>query len=72
MGQVITIGKGLGPEFDDLPRQVVGVAGNVPETGLGDSGIGVMYVPGSQVPEGLTALADSVIPIPWRLLRQRR
>jgi putative ABC transport system permease protein len=65
IGQVITIGKGLGPEFDDPPRQVVGVAGNVRETGLGDSDIGVMYLPGSQVPEGLTALANSVIPMSW-------
>jgi putative ABC transport system permease protein len=65
LGQVITIGKGLGPQFDDSPRQIVGIAGNVRETGLGDADLGVMYVPQSQVPEGITTLANSVIPLSW-------
>jgi putative ABC transport system permease protein len=39
--------------------------GNVRETGLGDTDVGVMYVPQSQVPEGLTQLANNVIPLSW-------
>jgi predicted permease len=65
IGQVIVIGKGLGPQFDDLPREIVGVVGNVRETGLEDANVGVMYVPQTQVPEGLTALANSIIPLSW-------
>lgn len=65
IGQVITIGKGLGPQFEDLPRQIVGVVGNVRETSLGDSDVGVMYVPQSQIPDGLTQLANSAIPLSW-------
>jgi len=65
LGQVITIGKGLGPQFLDDPREVVGIVGNVRETGLSDSDVGVMYIPQSQVPEGLTQLANSVIPLSW-------
>jgi hypothetical protein len=65
LGQVITIGKGLGPQFDDAPRQIVGIAGNVRETGLGDADVGVMYIPQSQVLEGITTLANSVIPLSW-------
>jgi len=65
IGQVITIGKGLGPQFNDEPRQVVGVVGDVRETGLSDTNVGVMYIPQSQVPEGLTQLANSVIPLSW-------
>jgi predicted permease len=65
IGQVIVIGKGLGPQFDDLPREIVGVVGNVRETGLADADVGVMYVPQTQVPEGLTALASGVIPLSW-------
>ncbi len=34
VGQVVTIGKGLGPQFDDPPRQVIGVVGTVRENGL--------------------------------------
>jgi predicted permease len=65
VGQVITIGKGLGPQFDDPPRQIVGIVGNVRETGIGDSDVGVMYIPQSQVPEGLTQLANNVLPTSW-------
>ena len=32
IGQVITIGQGLGPQFADPPRQIVGVVGTVKET----------------------------------------
>ncbi len=34
IGQRITIGKGLGPEFEEPARQIVGIVGNVRETGL--------------------------------------
>jgi putative ABC transport system permease protein len=67
IGQVIVIGKGLGPQFDDPPREIVGVAGNVRENNLGEADAGVMYVPQSQVPEGLTKLANSVIPLSWAI-----
>ena len=65
VGQMIVIGKGLGPQFEEPPRQVVGIVGNVRENGLGNAGVGVMYVPQSQITEGLTALANSVIPLSW-------
>jgi predicted permease len=67
IGQVITIGKGLGPQFDDPPRQIVGIVGNVRETGLNGQDVGVMYLPQSQVPQGVTALANSVIPLSWMI-----
>jgi len=65
IGQMIVIGKGLGPQFEEPPRQVVGIVGNVRENGLGNAGVGVMYVPQSQMTEGLTALANSVLPLSW-------
>ena len=65
IGQVIVIGKGLGPQFEDPPRQVVGIVGNVRENGLSNSGVGVMYVPQAQMPEGLTTLANNVLPLSW-------
>ena len=65
VGQMIVIGKGLGPQFEEPPRQIVGIVGNVRENGLGNAGVGVMYVPQSQMTEGLTALANSVIPLSW-------
>jgi hypothetical protein len=67
LGQVIVIGKGLGPQFDDQPREIVGVVGDVKENNLGEKDAGVMYVPQGQVPEGLTKLANSVIPLSWAI-----
>src|SRR5262249_15150990 len=32
-----------------------------------NEGVGVMYIPQSQMPEGLTALANSVIPLSWAI-----
>jgi putative ABC transport system permease protein len=65
LGQVIVIGKGLGPEFDDAPRQIVGIVRDVREVGIRQGIAPVMYVPQSQQPEGLTKLAASVLPLSW-------
>lgn len=71
MGQVIIIGKGLGPQFNDDPRQIVGIVGDVRETGLASKDpVGVMYIPQSQVPEPLTQLANSVLPLSWCIRSQ--
>jgi putative ABC transport system permease protein len=65
IGQVITIGQGLGPQFADPPRQVVGVVGTVKEAGVANGDVGVMYLPQSQVPQGLMELARQIIPLAW-------
>jgi putative ABC transport system permease protein len=65
LGQVITIGKGLGPEFEEPSRQVVGIVATVRETGLNRPDEPVMYVPISQVTDGLTALQNRVVPLTW-------
>ena len=65
LGRRILIGKGLGPEFEDPVRQIVGVVGDVREGGLGRPPAPVMYVPASQVPDGLMRLGNQVIPATW-------
>jgi predicted permease len=65
VGQAIIIGKGLGNQFDDPPRQVIGVVGDVHEGGLDLANVGVMYVPQSQVPEGLGKLLNGLVPMGW-------
>ena len=67
IGQVLTIGKGLGPAFEEQPREIIGIVGDVRETGLADKDVGVMYVPAGQQQQGLTALANSVIPLSWSI-----
>lgn len=65
LGQLMTIGKGLGPEFEEPARQIIGIVGNVRETGLKSADEPVMYIPQSQVTDGLTKLANSVLPLSW-------
>jgi putative ABC transport system permease protein len=65
LGKIIVIGKGLGPQFEEPPRQIVGIAGSAREAGLGKDAPPVMYVPQSQMTEGLTALANNVLPLSW-------
>ena len=65
IGHAMTLGKGLGPEFEEPAREIVGIVGNVRENGLTDSNQGVMYVPEGQITDGLTQLANKVIPLSW-------
>jgi predicted permease len=67
LGQSIIIGQGLGPQFADRPRQIVGIVDSVCETGLGQGKVSVMYIPQSQAPQGVTELANSVIPLSWEI-----
>jgi putative ABC transport system permease protein len=65
IGQRITIGKGLGPQFEEPAREIVGIIGNIRENGLKTGDQAVMYVPQSQITDGLTQLANSVLPLSW-------
>jgi predicted permease len=68
LGQRISIGgKALGPDFVEPARQIVGVAGDVRETGLSGQEQAVMYVPEAQVTDPLTRLANNVIPLSWAI-----
>jgi predicted permease len=70
LGQSIVIGHGLGPEFEDKPRLIVGVVGNVRESGLDQDLAPVFYVPEAQAPDGLVALGNRILPSSW-ILRTR-
>jgi putative ABC transport system permease protein len=67
-GERIIIGKGLGGEFEEPERQIAGVVGNVTEAGLAEGVVPVMYVPQSQITDGLTRLAGSLLPLSWVVL----
>ncbi len=69
VGHSMTIGHGLGPEFEEPAREVIGIVGNVRENGLTGSDQGVMYVPAGQITDGLTQLANKVIPLSWVISR---
>jgi putative ABC transport system permease protein len=61
----IVIGKGVGPEFDEPARQIVGVVADVRDGGLNRNPRPTMYIPVAQVPDGVTALNARIGPIAW-------
>ncbi len=67
IGGRITIGKGLGPEFEDPPRLIVGVVGDVREGGLSRPATPVMYVPVAQISDLLTRFGNRIIPVTWAI-----
>src|SRR6185437_14679782 len=61
----IVIGHGVGPEFEEGPRRVVGIVGDVRESGLRNDPDPMMYIPTAQVTNGITALNARISPIAW-------
>jgi putative ABC transport system permease protein len=65
VGQQIIIGKGVGPEFDEPARQIIGIAGDIHNGGLGRDPDPLVIVPQAQVTDGVTALNARIGPVVW-------
>src|ERR1700722_16555267 len=65
IGARITIGHGLGPEFEEGARQVVGIVGDTRDNGLDSDPVPLMLIPETQVTDGATALESRVLPLNW-------
>jgi predicted permease len=65
IGQRMIFAKGLGPDFEDATREIVGVVGDTKDTGLDLDAPPMVFAPAAQVPDGLTRLGNSVIPPRW-------
>jgi putative ABC transport system permease protein len=65
IGQQIVIGKGVGPQFAEGPRQIIGVAGDIRDGGLNRDPRPLMIVPQAQVTDGVTALNAGIGPVAW-------
>ena len=65
VGQQLLIGKGVGPQFTEPARQIVGVVGDIRDGGLNNDPRPLMIVPGSQVTDGMTALNSNIGPMVW-------
>jgi predicted permease len=63
VGSRITIGGGVGPEFAEPPREVIGVVGDARNGGLDNEPFAIMYVPVAQVPDGVTELNSRITPL---------
>ena len=65
IGQLIVIGKGYAPGFDEPPREIVGIASDLHDEGLNRVPEPMLYVPLPQVAEGITTLFSRVVPLAW-------
>ncbi len=65
VGQQIVIGKGVGPEYEEPPRQIIGIVGDTHNNGPGQEPFPLMIVPQAQVADGMTALTARMRPVTW-------
>jgi predicted permease len=65
IGERVILGKGYGPEFEEPERQIIGVSGDVRDSGLNRNPAAMVYVPMAQVTDGLTALANRAARVCW-------
>jgi predicted permease len=61
----IIIGKGVGPEFEEPPREIVGVVGDMRQGSLDQPPDPLMYVPFAQVNDGVIALNNRIGAAQW-------
>jgi putative ABC transport system permease protein len=67
VGQLLSIGKGMGGAFQEPPRQIIGVVGDVRDDGLNTNPGPIMYIPVAQVKDGITALNNNIAPLTWAI-----
>lgn len=65
VGQHIVIGKIMGAGFEDPPREIVGVVGDVRQDGLNQPAPGIMYLPASQIPDLETRTVNGLVGESW-------
>jgi len=63
LNQRLVIGRGL-VAVDELPLQIVGIVGDVADSGLDNAPLPMMYVPVAQVADALTVL-HARMPLTW-------
>jgi putative ABC transport system permease protein len=58
IGHSIQVDKELGPEFADVPRQIIGVVADIHEKGPAVAPLTTVYLPIGQTPDSITAFAN--------------
>jgi len=63
IGEWIQIGQRMGKGLEDDPRQIIGVVADLREAGLNLEPM--LYIPAMQVPDGLNARNNGLVPLTW-------
>ncbi|MGA3235012.1 MAG: ABC transporter permease [Bryobacteraceae bacterium] len=70
IGQRLIIGSGMGPNFAQAPRQIIGIVGDARDGGLNSDPDSETFVPLSQVRDSYMELNNTFMPLRW-LVRTR-
>jgi len=70
IGQRLIIGSGMGPNFAQAPRQIIGIVGDARDGGLNSDPGPATFVPLSQVRDSYMELDNTFMPLRW-LVRTR-
>ncbi|HKQ77973.1 MAG TPA: ABC transporter permease [Blastocatellia bacterium] len=62
IGQRITVGGSIGPDFVDRTREIIGVIGDIREESVDIPPAPAVFIPLAQRPDGLTRLTNKLIP----------
>lgn len=65
IGQRLIIGGGVGPEFIDTARQIIGIVGDVRDVSLEQPPRPIVYLPTAQLPDPLNALVNRQVTQQW-------
>jgi putative ABC transport system permease protein len=65
IGQTIEIGRGIGPDFADEPRQIIGIVADTRDHDLSRAAEPTMMIPLAQEPDGITRLWLQFGPVFW-------
>lgn len=65
IGQQLQLGAGLGADYAEPPRVIVGVVGDVRETSLEKFAQITVFTPRAQIPNAQTALINRLLPMSW-------
>ena len=65
LGHRLIIGSGMGPDFAQPPREIVGIAGDARDGGLNNDPQPETFVPLAQVGDAYMALNNRFMPLSW-------
>src|SRR6185369_117832 len=65
LGQRLVIGREMGENFIDEPREIVGVVADTLGNRLNEAAAPGIFIPAAQVPDRTTAFLNQIVPLNW-------
>jgi len=65
VGQRLVVGRDMGDNFADKPREIVGMAQDTLGNTLNEAASPAIFIPATQVPDRTTAFVNKIVPLNW-------